>query len=528
MTQELLRKWSRLTPDKTFAVFESGAQWTYREALDLSWKVGAALARLGVKPGQPVLSFLPNGEEAILTWFGANAAGAVYAPINIAYRGAILQHAINLPQAELLVVHADYYERLLDLELPHLRQVIVVGKPMAETLPLAHLPFAALLDGAAAEPPTAAQRRATDDMVYIYTSGTTGPSKAVRCSYRHHEVYADWYGRDLDETDRNFLCLPLFHVGGTGWLYTMLVRGGSIAVVERFQTERFWPSVKAMGATTCTFMAAMATFLMRQPESPDDADNPIRIACLVPYIPQAEAFKKRFNVRLYTGFAMSEVPGPLRTALDTDNLNTAGVSPGPQWQHRLVDANGDDVAPGAVGELLVRHDDAAVVTRGYLNMPQATADAWMDGWFHTGDLFRIDDAGSYHFVDRNKDALRRRGENISSLEVEAEINKHPDILESAIIGVPASEMEDDVMAYVVKQASSPLTARDLFDFLVPRMPHFMVPRYIEFIDQIPRTPTAKVAKGELRKRERSAATWDREAVGIKLTARGVVETGNTN
>ncbi|WP_095445507.1 AMP-binding protein [Ochrobactrum quorumnocens] len=527
MTQTLLRKWTELTPDKVFAVFESGTQWSYSDALDLSWRVGAALTKLGVKPGQPVLSFLPNGEEAVLAFFGANAAGAVYAPINVAYRGAILQHALNLPRGELLVIHADLYDRLVGLDLPHIKTVVVVGDIATQVLSVDHVLWQRLSSEAAIEPPAICARKPTDDMVYIYTSGTTGPSKAVRCSYRHHEIYADWYGRELDETDRCFLCLPMFHVGGTGWLYTMLVRGGSIAVVERFRTEDFWPAVKRMGATTCTFMAAMARFLFRQPATPDDADNPIRVACLVPYIPETEEFGKRFDVALFTGFAMSEVPGPLRTDVGTSNMNRAGVAASPDWQLRLFDADGYDVPQGSIGELVVRHTEPAGITRGYLHMPEATAEAWTDGWFHTGDLFKIDAEGNYHFVDRNKDALRRRGENISSIEVEAEINQHPAVSESAIIGVPSTEMEDDVFAYVVKKAGANVSHEEIFDFLVDRMPHFMVPRYIEFIDQLPRTPNYKVAKGELRKLERGQQTWDRQQAGIKLSSKGVMKSQPT-
>ncbi|RZT94872.1 crotonobetaine/carnitine-CoA ligase [Advenella incenata] len=523
MTQDLLNKWARETPNKIFAVFETGTQWSYAEALRLSWRVSNALSRLGVKPGQSVLSLLPNGEEAIAVFFGANAAGAIYAPINVAYRGGILQHALNLPRSEILIVSDDLYERLRGLDLPYIKTIVVVGIGPLRKLDVKHVAWADLEESEIVEPPKICRRKATDDMVYIYTSGTTGPSKAVRCSYRHHEIYADWYGRDLNETDRCFLCLPMFHVGGTGWLYTMLVRGGSIAVVERFRTEDFWPAVKRMGATTCTFMAAMARFLFRQPAKPDDADNPIRVACLVPYIPETEEFSKRFNVELFTGYAMSEVPGPLRTDAGTSNMNRAGKAASSDWQLRLVDADGYDVPTGSIGELVVRHTEPSVITRGYLNMPEATAEAWTDGWFHTGDLFKIDAEGNYHFVDRNKDALRRRGENISSIEVEAEINQHPSVSESAIIGVPSNEMEDDVFAYVVKQPGAGVSHEELFDFLVDRMPHFMVPRYIEFIDELPRTPNHKVAKGDLRKRERAAA-WDREEAGIKLTAKGVVRT----
>lgn len=522
MTQSLLRQWAEKTPVAPFAIFESGAAWSYLEALQLSWSIGAGLRRIGVSPGEPVLSFLPNGEEAVALMLGANAAGAVYAPLNVAYRMSFLQHAINVPRAAVLVAHASLVDRITGLDLPYLKTIVVVGGGGYRDDHRLVIAWSDLQSEAPAPPPSNCRREPTDDMTYIYTSGTTGPSKAVRCSYNHHEAYAKWFGHgDIGADDRAFVCLPMFHVGGTGWLYTMLFRGGSIAVVPRFSTERYWPMVRKLGATTGTIMAAMATFLMREPERPDDADNPIRIALLVPHIPQVEEFRRRFDITLWSGFAMSEVPGPLRTALGASNLKSAGIATTPAWSLRLVDSAGNDVPDGAVGELRVRHEQPGVITAGYVNMPEATAEAWAGGWFHTGDLFRRDSDGEYYFVDRNKDALRRRGENISSMEVEAQIVKHPAVLEAAIVGVPADEMEDDVLAFVVLKPGQELAAQDLFDYLVPRLPHFMVPRYIEFLDSMPRTPTEKVMKGELRTRGVGKQTWDSRAAGNVLKADGL-------
>jgi crotonobetaine/carnitine-CoA ligase len=265
-------------------------------------------------------------------------------------------------------------------------------------------------------------------------------------------------------------------------------------------------------------MAAMATFLHREAPKEDDADNPLRIALLVPHIPAAHDFGERFGIDLWTGYAMSEVPGPLRTDLRASNLKTAGIATGSAWHLRLVDEHGDDVTDDQVGELLVRHDVDGTVTSGYVNMPEATSMAWRDGWFHTGDLFRRDEEGNFYFVDRDKDALRRRGENISSFELEAEITAHPAVLEAAAVGIPAEEGDEDVMAFVVARDGLSVSPRELFDFLVPRMPHYMVPRYIEFVSALPRTPTEKVRKLELRERGPSETTWDRASEGLELKA----------
>lgn len=520
MTQGLLRKWSDATPEEPFAVFESGASWTYAQALLKSWEVGRGLMALGVRSGDAVLSLLPNGEEAIALFTGANAIGAVFAPLNTAYRDSFLEHAINVPRASIIVAHSSLVDRLSNLTLPYLRTVIVVGQSAFHRSGFTILDWSVLSEGPnVALPPVPSSE---SDMVYIYTSGTTGASKAVRCSYSHHEAYAHWFAPgDIGARDRAYVCLPMFHVGGTGWLYTMLYRGGSIAVVERFSTTTYWNSVRQLGATTGTIMAAMASFLVREPLRPDDADNPMRIALLVPDIPEREEFARRFDITLWSGFAMSEVPGPLRTPLGASNLRTAGKPTSPEWQVRLVDEGGNDVPIGSVGELIVRHDRRAVITDGYLNMPEATKAAWRNGWFHTGDLFRQDAEGDYYFVDRNKDALRRRGENISSVEVEAVIATHPDVLECAIVGVPAAETEDEVMAFIVRKSDG-LAPDALFEYLAERLPHFMIPRYIEFIDALPRTPTEKVVKTGLRQRGVGSHTWDSTAAGYIVKASGIV------
>jgi crotonobetaine/carnitine-CoA ligase len=205
-------------------------------------------------------------------------------------------------------------------------------------------------------------------------------------------------------------------------------------------------------------------------------------------------------------------------------LRTAGRATSAEWHVRLADSNGEDVIGEEIGELLVRHDLAGTVTDGYVNMPEATNDAWRDGWFHTGDLFRRDGEGNFSFVDRDKDALRRRGENISSFELEAEITAHPSVAAAAVVGIPAEEGDQDVMAFVVLGPDESLSPRELFDFLVPRVPHFMVPRYFEFIAELPRTPTEKVRKIELRDRGPGPATWDRLTEGLVVKGTSVGQT----
>lgn len=523
-TADLLLKGAERNASKDFALFDGGERWTYEQALHRAWSIAQSLRSLGLDPGEPVLSWLPNGPEGLALMLGANAAGCVYAPLNVDFRGKLLEHAINLPQARIIIVHAELLGRLAGLSLPCLEFVVVVGGEVASPGAQRAISWAELAAADPVPPEPDSRRRPEDDMAYIYTSGTTGPSKAVRCSYLLHGAYAEWFRLgDLGSEDRAMLPLPMFHVAGTGWIYTMLAWGGSIAIVPRFSTDRYWDSVRELHATTGTVMAAMATFLLRRPAEPDDSDNPMRIALLVPGFPGALGFGERFGVELWSGYAMTEVPGPLRTALGTRNLQSAGQPTSTDWDVRLVDGDGEPVADGEVGELLVRHAAPAAIAGGYVNMPEATAAAWEGGWFHTGDLLRRDASGEHYFVDRNKDALRRRGENVSSFEVEAEIVAHPDVLEATVVGVPSAEAEDEVMAFVVLQPGRELDARDLFEFLVPRMPHYMVPRFIEFVAEFPRTPTQKVRKVELRDRGPGSDTWDASAEGIAVKSTRIGE-----
>jgi carnitine-CoA ligase len=522
---DLLATRAERTPDRTLVTFDGGGSWSCEQSLHLSWSVAAGLAAVGVAPGDPVLSWLPNGPESIATLFGANAAGAVYAPLNVAYRGRLLEHAVNLVRAEVMVAHADLIERLAGLTLPHLRVVVIVGSQPPVNLPnLRVLSWNELSSQAAVAPSERCRRRPEDDMVYVYTSGTTGPSKAVRCSHLLHDAYADWFRQgDLGGDDRALVALPMYHVVGTGWTYSMLRWGGSIAVAPRFVTDTFWDTVNSLGVTTTTVMAAMGAFLMARPEAPADSEVSLRIALVVPAFAGVHDFGRRFNVEMWTGYAMSEVPGPLRTQLNTKNFRTAGTPSSPEWQVELVDDDNQPVADGTVGELCVRHEVPGVVTSGYVNMLEATDSAWQAGWFHTGDLFRRETDGNYYFVDRNSDALRRRGENISSIELEQEINAHPAVFESAVVGVPAAEAEDEVMALVVLREGAEATERELFEFLIPRVPHYMVPRYVEFVRALPRTPTEKVRKTELRDRGVTATTWDSRAEGLIVKATRIGE-----
>jgi crotonobetaine/carnitine-CoA ligase len=486
--------------------------------------VAAGLVDLGVEPGECVSAWLPNGPAGLLAWFGTNAAGAVYAPLNPAYRGSILEHTLNLARSKVLIAHAGLLDRLAGLSLHHLETVVVVGEGGEVPSRFRALRWEDIERPGAPRPVLAEPREVWDDMVLIYTSGTTGPSKAVRCSYCHHFTYAEnLLHPDLGAEDRFFVCVPLFHASGTTSTYGMLARGGSVAVTAGFATETYWDDVRKYGVTTAYIITAMVNFLNQQAPSPNDADNPMRLAYMGPMIEGHAAFAERFGIRLWTGYAMTEIPCVIRTLTPGDHRSCGTlVDPG-NYEARVVDDRDRELPAGQVGELIVRHRRPWAINSGYQGMPEATAAAWRNGWFHSGDAFVRDEDGHFFFVDRVKDAIRRRGENISSMEVEAEVLAHPAVAEVAAFPVPSPDtQEEEVKVALRLHPGTTLDLAELIDFLVPRLPYFMVPRYVEVVDELPKTPSLKVEKYKLRQTGVTAGTWDRVAAGIVLKREGLV------
>jgi crotonobetaine/carnitine-CoA ligase len=308
--------------------------------------------------------------------------------------------------------------------------------------------------------------------------------------------------------------LPMFHVGGPYAILWALIHGGSTVVVEAFSVTRFWEIVRRFGITTVGLLGSMTQFLMQQPESPDDRRHPLRSVIIAPFDESAIAFGRRFGVPTFTEFNMTELAVPLWAGPNPDRPGTCG-QPRDGVRLRIVDANDRELPQGETGELIVRAAAPWTISHGYLNDPEATARAWRDGWFHTGDLFRRDADGNYFFVDRQKDAIRRRGENVSSFEVERAILEHAAVREAAVIAIPAG-VEDEVLAAIALQPGAALAPAELIEFLRDRLAHFMIPRYIRVVAELPKTPTQKVEKQALRRAGLTADTWDREVAGIEV------------
>ena len=512
----LLDAANRMHPDRMFALYEDGERWTYGDTWRLTRAWARGLQQMGVGPGDSVSVWLPNRPEIVRAWFAANYIGATYAPINTAYRGDLLGHVIRNSGARVLIGHGDLLPRLSDIDLAQVERIICVGKTPDVSLPVP-IYQTDTLDGDPEDLEPVPEVMPWDTTAIIYTSGTTGPSKGVRCSYFHFYNVGTLAVGFLRDNERCFINMPLFHIGAAGGVFGALARHASIGVVDGFSTSQFWDQIRSMDcAATCGMVGSVVAFLYKREPSPDDTDNPLRRVIVAPVNDQVIALAKRHDFEYFTGFGMTEAPIPLASEVNPTMGGGYCGRPRDGVECRIVDEHDIEVPPGTVGELLVRTDHPWSMNSGYVDMPQATTDAWRNGWFHTGDAFLCDEQGRYFFVDRLKDAIRRRGENISSLEVEKVVLEYPPLLDVAAIPVPAEHDEDEVMIVVQPKPGQTLDPRALTEFLIPRMAYFMVPRYIRVMDSLPKTPTNKVQKPLLREQGVTDDTWDREQAGIVL------------
>ena len=487
-------------PDRRVALFEDGSSWTYAECRERVRSAAAALQALGVSKGDRVNAWLPTGMPMVLTWFATNYLGAIFVPLNTAYRGKVLEHVINSAGASVMVAHPDLVERLSGLDVPKLKHVIGANA----------------LDGDASRLDDGVAIDHWDIQCIIYTSGTTGPSKGVLSPYLQLYTTAVVNYGYLEEGESILVNLPMFHVGGTSPTYCALVRSGMFYLVDGFSTTRFWDQVRAGNcAATSGLIGVMGAFLAKSEPRSDDRDNPLKWITMMPINEQTVKLGPRFGFDYISGFNMTEISSPLITGVNTQVFGGCG-RPRTGVTCRLVDDNDIEVPVGSAGEMIVRAEAPWSMNAGYDGIPEATARAWRNGWFHTGDLFRRDAEGNYFFMDRIKDTVRRRGENISSFEVEAAVLSHPDVDEAIAVGVKSEIEEQEVLVAVKVKPGRALDPRALIEFLIPKLAYFMVPRYVRIVDEIPKTETNKPRKVVFRDQGVTADTWDRESAGMKL------------
>ena len=523
----MLDKRAARFPDRTLVVFDQGPSWTYGEARDLARGTASSLQALGVARGDRVLILLPDDPVIVRLHLAISYIGAIYVPINTALRGGLLEHIISSAKAKLLIVHNEFVERLQHIDVPDLQSVVVVGGENRTP----NLTDVKWLDDSSIEPVDTAFEAPEpalepwDIQAIFYTSGTTGPSKGVLCPHVHTWYMAVAGIPFLRESDRYMSPSAYFHIAGAYVPWAVIYHGASMAIVGVFKSREFWTQIKRTGTTATIVIGAMADFLLKAPASPEDADNGLRVINQQPLAFDAPAFAQRFGVELYTQFDMTEVgPAIASEVFGPESRFDKGycgrVREG--FEVRLLDEFDREVPVGEVGELSVRCRLPWFIAPGYFDMPEATAKAWRNGWFHTGDAFRRDEAGSYFFVDRLKDAIRRRGENISSMEVEQELLAYPSVNAVAAYATPSEHGEDEVMVAIEPVAGVSIELTALVDFLVPRMAHFMVPRYFRILDTLPRSATDKIQKPALREQGVTKDTWDRIAAGIDVRRDSVV------
>lgn len=518
---ELLATRAAQTPDRPLLLFEDET-WTCAQAAREAWRTANGLREhCGIEVGDYVSVWVPTSPDVLRAWFGTNAAGAVYAPLSLSARGRYLEHTMKIAESKVLIAHRGLVERLAGLDLPSLEMVVLVGGDAGVDLPWRTISLEELLDGASDERPMLSRPvEPWDDLSLIYTSGTTGPSKGVRAAHAAFWNYAHCFITDfVDETDRYMQPLPMYYTAGTGITYSMLLAGGSVAYPGGFSTKSFWDDVRKYEATITIAIHGMVSVMLDRPPSPDDPDNPLRTVYMGPLL-RANEFAERFGVSLYTAYGMSEVPVPIVSSRNPQDERSCGRAADPvNYELRLVDEHDVPVPVGTPGELVARHSLPWMINSGYKNMPEATANAWRNGWFHTGDQFVQDEAGNFFFLDRIKDVIRRRGENISSFEVEAEVLGHPLVKDAAAVAVQNPSVDEDVSdeevkIVVVLDEGATLDPAELVEFLAARMPRHWVPRFVEYVSELPRTDSHKLKKAELREAGVTPETWDREKAGI--------------
>ena len=498
---------------------------TYDQLDERVNRVGNALEALGVGKGDKVCLMLPNIPEFLYTWWGNAKLGGVTVPLNTALKGEGLAYLINHSDAETLVLSQRYVSALEAVRdgLRNLRRLIVLADDGAESadLPADAIDFADLLTAPATSP---MKEVWSDDMDSImYTSGTTGLPKGV--IHRHSRCYGGFvlpivtgYGTD----DVVYNTLPLFHIGGQNMVWMALVSDTAAAMAERFSASRFWDDVRAYGATYTLFLGAMIPILAKQPPRPDDHDNPLRIALSAAAPPAMwEDFEARFGVRIVELYAQTEGGFMLNSDAKANGKIGAMGKPSGGYDMRVVDDNDNELPAGETGELVYRSTTTDDLPEYYKN-PEATAEKNRGGWIRSGDLAYRDADGYYFFVDRKSDFIRRRGENISSFEVEKVVNGHDDVLESAAYALPSELGEDEVTVAVVLQPAAQLTPEALVRYCEARMAFLMVPRFVRFLDAFPKTGTERTMKYELKAQGVTPDTWDREAAGDRLKRQGTV------
>jgi len=513
-------------PDGPYLDFE-GVAFSAREMDVASNRLAHAFAARGVGKGDRVATLLENSPEQVITFFSALKLGAVQVPINTAYKGEFLRHQLSDSGSKLVVTQetlVDHFKTIEASEMPELTVGVVVGGGALGAVPESHEWDAFIATGTDG-PVDDAGVRPDDLACFIYTAGTTGPSKGCMLPQNYIVALADQIARAWQRRPDDVVLtpLPLFHFNAISvCVVGTLVVGGSASIARRFSVSRFWPEVKRTGATLVSLLGSLAILIAEAADHPDQPGHHLRLCAAAPIPPATDAiWRERFGCLTFSaGYGLTEAS--LVSMLPAGEENRPGAAGKPNdhdFDVRLVDDDDLEVAVGEIGEIVCRPTRPNVMFAGYWRRPEATVDVLRNLWFHTGDLGRLDDESFLYFVDRKKDYLRRRGENISSFELERIFHGHPSIADLAVHSVPSDVSEDEVKVTAVLVEGETITEEELCRWAVDRVPYFAVPRYIEFRHDLPRNPVGRVLKYQLRDEGVTTTTWDREKAGFMFERR---------
>jgi carnitine-CoA ligase len=474
---------------------------TFEQMRQRSCAAANALKDLGIGPGDCVAVFAGTCPEWIYVWLGAGRIGAVAAAVNAANKGDFLVHALRLSRAQVVVTDAERQPRIAEVadQLPGLASVVVHDD---------------WLDG---HPGSVEEHvgDVADIGSFFFTSGTTGPSKAVATTWHYLFTTAATAASawEFAPGETLWTAMPLFHLSAAPAVLAPMLVGGTTVLAPAFHPASVWDEVRACGAVGFVGAGAMVSMLWNQPPDPRDVQLPLRFISAAPIAAGVyRDIEQRYGCRIVTMYGMTEAfPIAVKGIAEAGVPGTSG-RPNPHFEVRIVDPDGEPLPDGTVGEIACRPRYPHVMSEGYLN-PSGHAVDPHPAWFRTGDLGVLDSEQNLTYVDRVKDSLRRRGENISSVEVETVVTAHPAVAEAAVVGVPSDLGEDDILLFVTVQPDRDLDYAELLDFCGARMPYFSVPRYVEIVSELPKTVIGRVRKDVLRSRGVGSAAWDRESHG---------------
>jgi crotonobetaine/carnitine-CoA ligase len=501
--------------ERTLFVF-GDTRWSYAETAAIAAASAGRLLQAGIRAGDRVALICQNRPEFLEVYLGCAWIGAVTVPINTASRGVQLSHILRNSSPRLMVIEAALLPVLdtLDQDIAPPERIWTIGDGVAPpNLAARTMP----LPPRGAETPPAAARPG-DTVAILYTSGTTGPSKGVCCPQAQLFWWGVYSARALGirEGDTLFTTLPLFHTNALNAFYQALLNGCTYVLEPKFSASGFWAATRRHGATVGYLLGAMAAMLLAQPISPDEKTHRMRVALGGGVPGQFQApFRARFGVALVDGYGSTETNFVFASAIPSDRPGTMGhLVEGAEA--RIVDADDGILPDGEAGELILRAVEPFAFATGYFGMPEKTVEAWRNLWFHTGDRVVRDADGHYRFIDRMKDSIRRRGENVSSWELEQLLLRHPAIAACAIYPLPSELGEDEVAAAIQLEPGDTLEAVDVIRHCEGQIAYFAIPRFVRFVTEMPLTENGKIKKVALREAGRTADIWDREAAGYRL------------